>query len=70
MRQNERRQVGEKPKDSLMRQIVLVTLLALLVFGYIKGLFTTGKPVRSAIQTVVVGGLAASAAFLIAKALG
>lgn len=49
---------------------VLVTLLALLVFGYIKGLFTTGRPVRSAIQTVVVGGLAASAAFLIAKALG
>jgi predicted membrane protein (TIGR00267 family) len=49
---------------------VLVTLLALLVFGYIKGLFTTGKPTRSAIQTVIVGGLAASAAFLIAKALG
>jgi vacuolar iron transporter family protein len=49
---------------------VLVTLLALLVFGYIKGLFTTGKPARSAVQTVIVGGLAASAAFLIAKALG
>lgn len=41
-----------------------------LVFGYIKGVFTTGKPVRSAIQTVVVGGLAASAAFAIANALG
>jgi VIT1/CCC1 family predicted Fe2+/Mn2+ transporter len=49
---------------------VLFTLLALLLFGYIKGLFTTGKPVRSAAQTVIVGGLAASAAFLIAKALG
>lgn len=49
---------------------VLVTLLALVVFGYIKGLFTTGKPLRSALQTVVVGSLAASAAFLIAKALG
>jgi VIT1/CCC1 family predicted Fe2+/Mn2+ transporter len=49
---------------------VLVTLLALLVFGYIKGVFTTGKPLRSAIQTVAVGGLAASAAFVIAKALG
>jgi VIT1/CCC1 family predicted Fe2+/Mn2+ transporter len=49
---------------------VLVTLLALLVFGYIKGMFTTGKPFRSAAQTVIVGGLAASAAFLIAKALG
>ena len=49
---------------------VVVTLLALLVFGYIKGLFTTGKPARSAIQTVLVGGRAASAAFVIAKALG
>jgi vacuolar iron transporter family protein len=53
-----------------LRASVLVTLLALLVFGFIKGLFTTGKPVRSALQTVVVGGLAAAAAFLIAKALG
>ena len=48
---------------------VVVTLFALLVFGYTKGLFTTGKPARSFIQTVIVGGLAASAAFLIAKAL-
>ena len=49
---------------------VVVTLLALLVFGYVKGRFTTAKPFRSAWQTVVVGGLAAAAAFLIAKAIG
>ncbi len=49
---------------------VIVTLLALLVFGYIKGSFTTAKPFRSAWQTVVVGGLAAAAAFGIAKAIG
>lgn len=49
---------------------VVVTLLALLVFGYIKGRFTTARPFRSAWQTVVVGGLAATAAFLIAKAIG
>jgi vacuolar iron transporter family protein len=49
---------------------VIVTLLALLVFGYIKGRFTTAKPLRSAWQTVVVGGLAATAAFVIAKAIG
>lgn len=49
---------------------VVVTLLALFVFGYIKGQFTTARPVRSAWQTVVVGGLAATAAFGIAKALG
>ena len=49
---------------------VVVTLLALLVFGYVKGQFTTTKPFRSAWQTVVVGGLAATAAFVIAKAIG
>ncbi|MCE9566464.1 MAG: VIT1/CCC1 transporter family protein [Planctomycetes bacterium] len=47
-----------------------VTLLALLVFGYVKGRFTTAKPFRSAWQTVIVGGLAAMAAFVIAKAIG
>ncbi len=49
---------------------VLVTLLALLVFGFIKGRFTTPRPFRSAWQTAVVGGLAAAAAFLIAKLIG
>jgi VIT1/CCC1 family predicted Fe2+/Mn2+ transporter len=47
----------------------VVTLLALGVFGYIKGRFTGSKPRRSALQTVVIGGLAAGAAFLIAKAI-
>ena len=49
---------------------VVVTLLALLAFGYIKGRFTTPRPFRSAWQTVVVGGIAAAAAFAIAKAIG
>jgi len=48
---------------------VIVTLLALLVFGYVKGIFTTARPFRSAWQTAVVGGLAATAAFAIAKAI-
>ena len=47
----------------------MVTLLALGVFGYIKGRFTGARPRRSAMQTIVIGGLAASAAFLIAKAI-
>jgi VIT1/CCC1 family predicted Fe2+/Mn2+ transporter len=47
-----------------------VTLLALLVFGYVKGRFTTDRPIRSAWQTALVGGLAATAAFVIAKAVG
>ena len=46
---------------------VIVTLLALLVFGYVKGRFTVKRPIRSAWQTVLVGGLAATAAFVLAK---
>lgn len=46
---------------------IAVTLLALLLFGYIKGRFTVKRPWRSAWQTVIVGGLAAAAAFTIAK---
>jgi hypothetical protein len=39
----------------------------LVLFGYVKGTFTVKKPLRSAWQTAVVGGLAAAAAFGIAK---
>lgn len=46
---------------------VIVTLLALFLFGFIKGRFTTNRPLRGAWQTVLVGGLAALAAFAIAK---
>lgn len=46
---------------------VVVTLIALFVFGYVKGRFTGKTPVRSAMQTTIVGGLAAGAAFLIAR---
>ena len=48
---------------------VLVTLLALLIFGFIKGRFTGMRPVRSALQTAFIGSVAAGAAFAIAKAI-
>ena len=48
---------------------VAVTLVALTVFGYVKGRFTGARPVRSAIQTALIGGVAAAAAFLIARAI-
>lgn len=48
---------------------ILVTLAALFIFGFIKGRFTTAKPMRSALETALVGGLAAGAAFLIARAI-
>lgn len=46
---------------------VMVTIVALVIFGYIRGRFTTGKPMRSAGETLVVGGIAATVAFLIAQ---
>lgn len=47
---------------------VIATGVALLAFGAIKGRFTGMNLVRSAIQTLVVGGLAAGAAFGLAHA--
>lgn len=49
---------------------VIVTLIALTGFGFVKGRFTTNRPWRSAGQTVLVGGLAAAAAFAIAEFIG
>jgi vacuolar iron transporter family protein len=46
---------------------VVVTLIALGIFGYVKGRFTGTRPLRSALQTVVIGGLAATAAFILAR---
>lgn len=46
---------------------VVVTLLALFAFGWIKAKFTDVNPFRGALQTVFVGGLAATAAFLLAR---
>jgi VIT1/CCC1 family predicted Fe2+/Mn2+ transporter len=46
---------------------VLITLVALAVFGYIKGHFAGISPVRSALQTTFTGGLAAAAAFGLAR---
>ncbi|SFB96892.1 VIT1/CCC1 transporter family protein [Collimonas sp. OK412] len=44
-----------------------VTLLALFVFGYLKGSVTGTGAVKSALQTLMVGGLAAAVAFGIAR---
>ena len=49
---------------------VIVTLIALFLFGFIKGSFTGTKPLRSGLQTVLVGGLAAGVAFLLARLIG
>ena len=44
-----------------------MTLCALFAFGYIKGHFTGISRLRGGLQTVLTGGLAAAAAFIIAR---
>ncbi|HEX7621178.1 MAG TPA: VIT1/CCC1 transporter family protein [Anaerolineales bacterium] len=46
---------------------VVLTLSALLIFGYVKARFTGTHPIRSALQTALIGSLAAAAAFGLAK---
>ncbi|HEY7338665.1 MAG TPA: VIT1/CCC1 transporter family protein [Bryobacteraceae bacterium] len=46
---------------------VAATLIALAIFGYVKGRFTGAPPVLSSIRTTVIGGLAAGAAYSIAR---
>ncbi|HEY2854268.1 MAG TPA: VIT1/CCC1 transporter family protein [Gemmatimonadaceae bacterium] len=52
-----------------LRISIGLTLVALFLFGFVKGHFTGAGPFRSAVQTVVIGGLAAAAAFAIARAI-
>jgi vacuolar iron transporter family protein len=46
---------------------VIITLLALGIFGFVKARFIGTVPFKNALQTLVTGGLAAGAAFFIAK---
>jgi VIT1/CCC1 family predicted Fe2+/Mn2+ transporter len=48
----------------------LLTAVALLAFGAVKGQFTGINRARSALQTFVIGALAASAAYLLAGLFG
>jgi VIT1/CCC1 family predicted Fe2+/Mn2+ transporter len=59
----------ESTVASALPASVVATVLALAIFGYIKGRFTGAHPVRSALQTTMIGGLAAGAAFAIARAI-
>lgn len=50
-----------------LRVSIVVTIIALAIFGGVKGRFTGVPVVRSGLQTSVIGGLAAAAAFGIAR---
>ncbi len=56
------------PQEAFIWSVV-ATLTALAAFGYVKGTFTGTDPAKSAFRTAIIGGLAAAAAFLIAKAV-
>jgi len=53
--------------DTALRVSVMVTLLALFVFGFVKGRLTGIAPLRGGLQTCVIGGLASAAAFGLAR---
>jgi len=53
--------------QSALRVSAMITLVALAVFGGIKGRFTGVPIIRSALQTSIIGSLAAAAAFGIAR---
>ena len=52
--------------DALIVSII-ITAIALLGFGYLRGATIGGRPWKSMLQTLLVGGVAAGAAFLLAK---
>jgi VIT1/CCC1 family predicted Fe2+/Mn2+ transporter len=53
-----------------LRVSIVVTLVALAVFGYFRARYTTRRPVRGAVQTIAIGGVAAAAAFALARLIG
>ena len=53
-----------------LRWSVAVTPIALFAFGYVKSGLTGVPPWRAGVHTVLVGGLAAAAAFGLARLLG
>lgn len=56
----------DKPLEAL-KIAGIVTLVCLFIFGYLKSRFTGVNPVEGAIRVTLIGALAASAAFGVAK---
>ena len=52
-----------------LRISIIITLIALLIFGGLKGRLLGSPVIRSAVQTMLIGGLAAGAAFALARLL-
>lgn len=56
----------DTPNAGLMFS-ALITILSLFIFGYVKTNLTGTKPLLGAFKTVLIGTLAAGAAFIVAK---
>lgn len=52
-----------------LRLSVVITLIALAIFGALKGRLVGTGTLRSAVQTITIGGIAAAAAYLLARLL-
>jgi len=56
--------------STALRWSIVITVIALFLFGYIKGRFTGAKPLKSAFQTCLIGSVAAATAYFVAKLIG
>ena len=56
-----------KDVDTAFYWSVVVTLIALTIFGYLKSRVIGQPPLKGAMQTAMIGALAAATAFLVAK---
>jgi hypothetical protein len=57
------------PVSTALLLSALITLDALAVFSWVKSHFTGLGPVRGALQTMLVGGLAAGVAYAMARVI-
>jgi VIT1/CCC1 family predicted Fe2+/Mn2+ transporter len=57
------------PVSTALLLSAFITLGALAVFGWVKSHFTGLDPLRGALQTMLVGGLAAGVAYVIARVI-
>jgi VIT1/CCC1 family predicted Fe2+/Mn2+ transporter len=53
--------------DRALQLSVVVTLIALFVFGFVKGRLTGISPWRGGLQTILIGGLASAVAYTLAR---
>ncbi|MBV9387557.1 MAG: VIT1/CCC1 transporter family protein [Chroococcidiopsidaceae cyanobacterium CP_BM_ER_R8_30] len=58
------------PVETAFFWSIVTTSVALFVFGAVKGKFTSVPPLKSALQTLIVGSVAATAAYGLARLVG